>query len=86
LAAQLGAREDQQLVDDLERVLGGEPGIPSDEGDLVGEAQAVIAPAPLLALFQVLRGQGRLGDGTARARTVRGPRDRPGEVSRKTNV
>jgi hypothetical protein len=72
LAAQLGAREGQQLVDVLERVLGGEPVGQSDEGDLVGEPQAVIAPATRLALFQVLRGQDRLGDGTARARTVRG--------------
>jgi hypothetical protein len=40
LAAHLGAREGQQLVDDLERVLCGEPVGQSDEGDLVGEPQA----------------------------------------------
>ena len=60
--AQLGAREGQQLVDDLEGMLGGEPVGQADEDDLVGEPQAVVVAATLLDLFQVLRGQSRLGD------------------------
>ena len=59
---QLDASEDQQLVDNLKRVLCGEWVGQSDEGDLVGERQAVITPAKLFDLFQVSRGQSRQSD------------------------
>src|SRR5512135_2328814 len=79
LAAQLGAREDQQLVDDLERVRGGEPGIQADEGALVGEPQAVIAPATRLGIVPGPPWSGPPGrrdcsreDGTGAAGSARG--------------
>jgi hypothetical protein len=59
---QLDASEGQQLVDNLKRVLCGEQVGQSDEGDPVGESQALMAPAILLGPFNVLRGQSRQSD------------------------
>jgi hypothetical protein len=58
----LDASGGQQLVDNLKRVLCGERVGRSDEGDLVGESQALMAPAILLGPFNVLRGQSRQSD------------------------
>ena len=59
---QLDASEGQQLVDNLKRVLCGERVGQPDEGDLVGDSQALMAPAILLGPFNVLRGQSRQSD------------------------
>ena len=62
LNVQLHGDEVQQLVADLQGLLGRKAAEQPDEADLIGEAQAVLVAATLGDLGQVGLGQGRLAD------------------------